>query len=431
MSIDLQHNEEKKESNRMIEIWSLGIGEPLVISGDNVRLRRLGNFSYYISEDNSINYRYFSISFDHYKKTQLTEHDEVFEIKPNYYIHVSHVPGYKKNISLERVITHYCGAKKIRQEMEQIEKKPDVIFCMNQPLELIKEASTFASKHDIPLIIDVRDLWPDVFKDSVPSKYRNIINIYVEYCRKSIKKSLKEAVSFIGLSKSFLNYELDLAGRKRTDLDVVIPIGYPSYNYNYTKVQFNELWNRYGLKNSDYIIVFAGNFGRQFQFEPIIDASHILDGYSDIKFVLCGTGEQLDTVKAKCADNVVFPGWIEKDMIVSLLQFSKIGIAPYINSYNYRQNTPNKFGEYLSASLPILVSVDGIMNDYLTENSCGSCYSDGKDLAKKIMDIKTSQNYELMSSAARNLYENVFDVKIMNESLKKHMIKIANNKGMK
>ena len=41
------------------------------------------------------------------------------------------------------------------------------------------------------------------------------------------------------------------------------------------------------------------------------------------------------------------------------------------DSKNFRLNAPNKFGEYLSASLPILVSVSGIMSELLSENECG------------------------------------------------------------
>ena len=51
---------------------------------------------------------------------------------------------------------------------------------------------------------------------------------------------------------------------------------------------------------------------------------------------------------------------------------------------NFRLNAPNKFGEYLSASLPILVSVSGIMSELLLENDCGYEYKSSDELVDLI-----------------------------------------------
>ncbi|WFR69745.1 glycosyltransferase [Staphylococcus saprophyticus] len=166
------------------------------------------------------------------------------------------------------------------------------------------------------------------------------------------------------------------------------------------------------MKEEDFIVSFVGNFGKQFDLETVFDA---IDRFKDsnIKFVLCGLGEKYEFYfnKYKKNENVILPGWIGKEEISTLLINSDIGIAPYINSKNYRLNLPNKFGEYLSSKLPILVSVNGMMENVLTQFECGYKYDDGLDLYNKITYlIKNKEILKKQKENAFNLYEDQFKV---------------------
>ena len=171
---------------------------------------------------------------------------------------------------------------------------------------------------------------------------------------------------------------------------------------------------------------FWGNFGDQFKFEEIIEAAKKLEKYN-IKFVLCGNGKHIEEIKAQVSSNVIIPGWIEKAQILSLLSNSKVGIAPYINSMNYRMNTPNKFGEYLSASLPIAVSVSGEMEKLLKQNECGYMYTDGSSLANIILEYykSTEKTKQHTQKNARKLYEKMFNADFANDNLLKHINNVA------
>ncbi|WP_027639091.1 glycosyltransferase family 4 protein [Clostridium cadaveris] len=405
-----------------MNIWLIGIGEPLSIDGKNVRLRRLGNLASYISLTNN-ELHYFSVSFNHYEKKQRVKKDTIIKIESNYSLHIVRVPGYKNNVSLRRIISHKVGAKKIKNLMIK-EIVPDIILTGNTPLELVKEVAKYGEEKGVPVVVDMRDLWPEIFKEVVSKKLRFFVNPYVYLCRKSLSKSMKKVFSIIGLSEPFMKYGLNIAGRDKCNIDRVIPIGYPNYNYNISSVKFDELWKNYNISSNDFIVAFTGNFGRQFDFTSIIQASKILSGDISIKFVLCGIGENLEKVKKQCKDNVIFPGWIEKDMINSLLSNANVGIAPYIDSFNYRNNTPNKFGEYLSAGLPILVSVSGVMENLLSINNCGSRYKDGKDLAQLIREYKYN-DYKQKRINARNLYDREFNADFINDKLLKHLLQVV------
>ena len=408
-----------------MKLWIISVGEPLPIDSDNVRLRRMGNLAMYASSQ-GIDVEWFSVSFDHYGKKQRCQIDKDYKINEKFLLHIVYVNGYKKNISLERIIHHHRAGKNIYRKMNELEK-PDIILASMEPLEVSKSAVIYSKKNNIPCIIDVRDLWPEIYYDVIPKYLHCILDIYVKLCSRMLSYTMKNCTSIIGLSEGFLNYGLKYAKRSRSECDSVFPIAYPNYDYNNYKDQLENIWSKYGITKKDFIVTFLGNFGDQFEFDEIIETARELKDYSDIKFILCGTGKRMEEIKSKVKNNVIIPGWIEKKEILSLLSNSKVGIAPYINSMNYRLNTPNKFGEYLSAGLPILVSVSGEMENLLIKNECGYYYSNAKVLKEKILEYYKSEDKQKKHSFnARKLYEKMFDGNKINKELINYVYKIIN-----
>lgn len=409
-----------------MKVWIVSVGEPLPSDGEFVRLRRMGNLATHLSKNSSNSVEWFSASFDHYKKVQRVQKNTDINISDNYILHLLRVNGYKRNISPARVLHHYVTANKIYRKMEKHVEKPDVIIASMEPLEVADSAVKFAKKHNIPVIIDVRDLWPEIYYEVIPKKLHCLLDIYVNSCKRVLKRIMKGASGIVGLSEAFLEYGLKYAGRDRKNQDRVIPIAYPNYDYSKYRGKFELIKDSYGIKEGDFLVSFLGNFGNQFQFEEIIEAAKLLSEYENIKFVLCGVGVQMEKIKMLATKNIIFTGWIEKEEIMSITANSSIGIAPYIDSMNYRMNTPNKFGEYLSASLPIIISVSGVMEDLLNKNSCGKKYSCGKELADIILEYyNNSDKLKSQSVNARELYENMFNGDNVNQVFENYLITIA------
>jgi glycosyltransferase involved in cell wall biosynthesis len=408
-----------------MRVWIVSVGEPLPTDGKNTRLRRMGNLSDCIAQEGHM-VDWFSVSFDHYKKIQRCKNNEDIQIDDNFTMHLVYTNGYKKNVSLSRVIHHIVAGRKINQKMNSI-KKPDIIIASMEPLEVSAVVTKYGIKNNVPVVIDIRDLWPEIYYQVLPYYLHFMITPYIQLCRLKLRKTMSMAYSIIGLSDEFLNYGLRFAGREKKALDRVFPIAYPNYNYNKYKQDFRKYWSKYGVEADDFLIVFFGNFGKQFNFQSIIEASSLLKDNRKIKFVLCGTGLQLEDVKNRVSDNVIFPGWIEKEQILSLAANASLGIAPYIDSINYTHNTPNKFGEYLSASLPILVSVSGSMENLLSKNQCGFRYNSSSKLADIINNYFDDKDKLIKHSKnARKLYEQQFNGDIVYKKILDYLIEVKN-----
>ena len=69
----------------------------------------------------------------------------------------------------------------------------------------------------------------------------------------------------------------------------------------------------------------------------------------------------------------------------------------------------NKFSEYLSYELPIMLTSEGYMKTLLEENECGVSSSNIDELYNFIIDLKNDEEkYSKMKSNAKKLYEEKF-----------------------
>lgn len=93
--------------------------------------------------------------FNHIKKEYLDLSKE-----PNCtYIHV---PSYKSNISLSRIISHFVFGKGIKDLLNK--EKPDLVYLLVPPNVTSKYCANYKKDNpDKKLILDIIDLWPESF----------------------------------------------------------------------------------------------------------------------------------------------------------------------------------------------------------------------------------------------------------------------------
>ena len=231
-----------------MEMWIVSVGEPLPVDGKEVRLRRMGNLAMYAAQ-NKVDVNWFSVSFDHYKKQQRCSEDTAFDINQRFKLNLAYVGGYRKNVSFARIKHHKQAGRKILAYMEQVylQKKPDVIIASMEPLEVSQAAVQFAAEHHIPIVVDVRDLWPEIYYDVIPRCLHWALDVYVRKCKKTLHGTLSRCDAIIGLSEGFLQYGLRYAGRERRQNDGVYPIAYPNYDYASYSPKFQQCWGSFGL----------------------------------------------------------------------------------------------------------------------------------------------------------------------------------------
>ena len=69
---------------------------------------------------------------------------------------------YKKNICVRRLLVTFSRIKIIFGS-KKTKEKPDLIYVSFPPIETSLAAVVYAKINKIKIIIDVRDLWPEIF----------------------------------------------------------------------------------------------------------------------------------------------------------------------------------------------------------------------------------------------------------------------------
>lgn len=359
-------------------IWLIQTGEPLPIQ-KGVRKMRIAVLADKLLERGHT-VLWWASAFEHQRKTMLSRDDKNFKVSEKYTIRVLKGCKYQKNVSINRYIDHLIVAFKFRMQSKK-HLKPDVIVVSMPDHLLAYEVARYAKNNNIPFIVDIRDLWPDIFLDRF--KRMGLLSVgkialLLDFAR--LVFLLKNADSLIAVSKGYLKWGLNKIGRSESLFDKVFYLGYKNSNARNLNSKNASLgiidWLK-GRENQK-VFVFIGAFGVSYELELILGAAKYFKecGRTDISFILAGTGEKSDTIKRKASDlqNVFLPGWIGEKEINALLETGFAGLVPCRSVEN---TMPNKPFEYLSAGLPIVNSLEGEMADLVNQYGFGLNYFPG------------------------------------------------------
>ncbi|MCR0567869.1 glycosyltransferase family 4 protein [[Clostridium] innocuum] len=381
-----------------MKIWLVQANEPMPKVDRNQRLFRTGLLAEELNKRGH-DITWFATTFDHYTKTQRFSENTTVSINENYKLEFIWAPSYKKNISLRRIINHKymaLGFRKIIVDMD----KPDLIYCSFPTIEFAEECMKYGKKHNVKVIVDIRDLWPDIFQRSVSFPLNKFIHPYVKLMDHKTKEILRKAYAIHGVSSPAVSWALKKIDRKKTDLDYPYFIGYQK------KADIKKNMCKGSAKRK---ITFTGTIGKQMNYELIVNiGKSLMKLCAPVEIVICGDGPQLVEFKkmTENIENIKFMGWISADEIAEILSETSFGLIPYNNTFDFQMGAGNKFGEYLSYGLPLILTCEGVMETLIHEYNCGIMSMDADEIATYIVSLlKDDGKAEKASENALRLFE--------------------------
>lgn len=219
-----------------------------------------------------------------------------------------------------------------------------------------------------PFVFEVRDLWPEL-----PRAMRVIRNPVVLWAMSLLEwVNYHSASRLIGLAPGIVE------GIARQGVDpariALIPNGCDHRIFAGVK----ETWRPAGVHEGQMVAVFAGAHGMANGLVSVLDAAAELRrrGNSQVTIVLVGEGKlkaQLEERARKSElTNVVFVEPVDKARLAGLFASSNIGLQILANVPAFYDGTsPNKFFDYLSAGLPVLVNYPGWLTELVQDYDCG------------------------------------------------------------
>jgi glycosyltransferase involved in cell wall biosynthesis len=366
-------------------------------------------------------------TFSHQRKQLLFDADWNHDGRNHLILKLLYCGGYKSNFSLGRYLHHRKLAERFKDVSERT-PEPDIIVCSFPIIDLADQAVRYARRHGIPIIVDVRDLWPDIHLKRFPAILRRPGRLLFFTDDRKNRYIFAHADSLTAISHGCLDWALAYLRRSGGRHDKVFYTGYPDDP---------AILERRSFQTPDYLMMhkgkvifsFVGTFGGSYDLRTICDVAEtsIARGIKDVHFVLAGEGDQYEYIasRARTLPNVSLPGWLNSLQIKMLLAHSDVGLSPIDT---VRHAMPNKIYEYLSAGLPIISSLEGEMEHVLEQYGVGYSYRcrDGGILFRHIVTLANdSALRQKMSAKARALFESRFRAEDIYRDFADHVERIA------
>ena len=406
-----------------MNVWLITTGEPLPSSDE--RPHRTGILSKMLI-DKGHKVSWWTTTFDHQKKSYIKNNIPKEDTSNNMNVEMLHSnTAYYKNISLKRMINHIQVSKdfELRSKTKEI---PNIIFCSYPTVELSYQAVKYGMENKVPVFIDVRDLWPDIFLNPFPKFLRPLGKIILLNYFNKARFIFKNCDGITGVSDKYLNFGLKYGGRIKSTKDGVFPLGFDSAGKNKINLD-NHDFKQLNITTENFNVWFVGTFGRTYDLSTVIKVARKIEKtHPNVSFIFTGDGEKMELWKkeSKFLKNIIFTGWVGKNELHYISSKSSLGIMAY--SEGAPQGLPNKIFEYMASGLPILSSLQTETKELISNEKLGLSYipNNPEDLLLKLTTLIDNQELlKEMQYNSINTFKEKFNSEIIYENLIKFLIK--------
>lgn len=340
------------------------------------------------------------------------QHDGWFETEEaGIHVHWYPVP-YSNHMSYAQRIGAFLSFAKAARK-KTVELDGDVIFATSTPLTIALPAVPAARKKKIPMVFEVRDLWPEM-----PIAMGALNNPLLRFAAHRLERwAYKNATAVVALSPG-MKAGVVRAGYPAEKI-AVIPNSSDNQEFAYDAEAARQFRAERTWLGDRPLLVYTGTFGKVNGVGYMVELASALKARgSDVRILLVGDGAERNqvTVAAKQAgvyeDNLFIEDPLPKKEIPALLGAATMASALFIDLPEMRSNSANKFFDYLASGTPVLLNYGGWMHDLVTSRSCGlpvwkkSITEVAEEVDKAIHDQAWLHQ---AGQAARNLAEEYFD----------------------
>lgn len=345
--------------------------------------------------------------------TDKTEHSNWFHEKIDG-IDVHWYPNaYDNSMSFKKRIESFMKFAHAATKKTASFKDADIIFATSTPLTIAIPAVIASKLLKIPMVFEVRDLWPEI-----PIAIGALKNPALRLVAKKLEHwAYKNSNAIVALSPGMKQGILKT--NYPSNQVAVIPNSSDNFEMMYNDSAAARFRSEREWLNDSPLLVYTGTFGEINGVGYMVSLACELQRLdSNVKILLVGDGAEKTKVIAKAKSAGVFeenlfiePPMPKKD-IPALLSAATMASALFIDLPEMRPNSANKFFDALASSTPVLLNYGGWMHDLVKNYSCGlAMWQQPIGLVAEQLDQKMGDDEWLKEAglAARRLAEEEFD----------------------
>lgn len=240
----------------------------------------------------------------------------------------------------------------------------DVVLCTTPPLLLTTSAISIAKQKNAKLILDVRDIWPDVAFEMGSFKPNSLYGRFFSHiARRGFRAA--DMVTTVSAGKvAKLSSRINKAGAS-------VRLVANGIDESFLDVSEDEnIVDRFDL-TSGTICSYVGNIGLAQGLGTLLD---IAAERPNIRFLLFGTGADKRTLEHRVFEegiaNVEFCGTVDAAGVYTVLKHSALSYVPLVSS-RLKDSIPTKLYECIACGCPVLLAAQGDAVELLEESCLG------------------------------------------------------------
>ena len=253
----------------------------------------------------------------------------------------------------------------------------DLVLGTTPPIFQALGAWCVARLRRKPLLLEVRDLWPEFAVDMGVLKNP----LLIAASRRLAKFLYNGAAKVVVNSPAYADHLAEL-GVAREKL-IVVPNGVDPAMFE--PDHDGADWRRRHGLGDERLVVYAGALGLANDLETMLRAAERCRGIEGLCFVFVGDGMQRPVLERFAEErgltNVRFTGACPKREMGQVLAASDICVATLQDIPMFRMPYPNKVFDYMAAGRPIVLGIDGVIRDVVEQADCGIFVRPGDDAA--------------------------------------------------
>ncbi|RLJ04268.1 MAG: hypothetical protein DRP08_02120 [Candidatus Aenigmatarchaeota archaeon] len=302
--------------------------------------------------------------------------------------------GAKDSIS-KRLLGQIVFAVKALKLVPLLGVKPDVIIISSPPLAIALPGLILAYKFKVPLITEIRDLWPESLIEIKKIYKLHPVVIFASLFARFLYKKSRVLVGVTqGITKRLREYKSEV---------MWIPNG--------IDLKLLKNYKEEGIlpHNKVFTIIYTGLIGYMQELERVVEAFRLLKNRKDIQLLIVGSGSKEKVIREiirryGLETQVKLLGEKPRAEVIRLIQKSHVGLVSLQNIRLFKDAFPSKVFDYILCKKPILSTVKGELAEFIKEYQIGVTVESQKaaEIIKVIELIKN--NY---SDYIKNIEKNL------------------------
>jgi len=248
----------------------------------------------------------------------------------------------------------------------------DVIFATSTPLTIAIPAVYAARKKKIPMVFEVRDLWPEL-----PIAIGALKNpLLCMLARKLELWAYKNADAVVALSPGIKSGVI-ASGYAASNV-AVIPNSSDNENFIYNARAAHQFRAERAWLGDSPLLVYTGTIGKINGVGYLVElAKELIQRRSDVRIIIIGSGAEQDYILSAARKsgvynvNLFLENPVPKYEMPAVLSAATMAAALFIDLPEMRSNSSNKFFDALASGTPLLTNYGGWMHELVTTHSCG------------------------------------------------------------